>query len=218
MFICFYLFIFSLPTTTGVDIVAATNAGVYVSKIDSWECGNAASSAEHAIYLALACLRNPVLMQRSVDTGIIGVPTGKTFFKSNIMIYGYGNIAKQILQKVLAFEPHRVTVVDKIRPPELIELRQQSDIELNLLNMYTDQHRKCIRYVTVDEFEKYAGYVDILFICVAQNPLNKGFVNSEFLSKIKSTCVLVNVCRVSILVYIYVCMCVCVSYDNYYYT
>lgn len=185
-----------LFSSIGVDIAAATSAGIHVSKIDSWECGNAASCAEHAIYLALACLRNTTLMQRSVETGIIGVPTGRTLFKSNIMIYGYGNISKQILQKLLAFEPNRITVVDKIRPPELIELRRQSDAELNLLNMYTDQHRKLIRYVTVDEYEKYAGSVDMLFICVAQNPLNKGFVNVEFLSKIKSSCVLINVCRV----------------------
>lgn len=180
-----------------MDISAATQAGVHVSKIDSWECGNAASSAEHAIYLALACLRNPMLMQRSLDTGIIGVPIGRTLFKSNIIIYGYGNIAKQILQKVLAFEPNHIIVVDKIRPPELIALRQQNDLEMNVLNMYTDQHRKRIKYVTVNEYEKYAGIVDILFICVAQNSLNKGFVNAEFLSKLKSACVLVNVCRVS---------------------
>ena len=40
----------------GVDIEAATRKGIWVSPIPSDDCGNAASVAEHAIYLSLALL------------------------------------------------------------------------------------------------------------------------------------------------------------------
>ena len=73
---------------TGVDITEATKAKIKVSKIPSDECGNAASCAEHAIYLAISVLRNQYNMNQSIINGRIGVPSGRTLLKSNIMIYG----------------------------------------------------------------------------------------------------------------------------------
>ena len=44
----------------GVDIPAATAANIPVCKIPSNDCANALSCAEHAIFLALACLRKQI--------------------------------------------------------------------------------------------------------------------------------------------------------------
>lgn len=92
------------------------------SMIPSDQVGNAQSCAEHAIFLCLSILRQytrlleavrpiqPILTPKphadvnqnprtpiaQVQLGALGSPTGRTIAESSIMIYGFGNLGKQV--------------------------------------------------------------------------------------------------------------------------
>lgn len=51
---------FFLILSTGVDIEAATRAGIKVARIPSVNTGNALACAEHCIYMMLGLLRHQV--------------------------------------------------------------------------------------------------------------------------------------------------------------
>ncbi|KAI5071822.1 hypothetical protein GOP47_0014073 [Adiantum capillus-veneris] len=73
----------------GVDIEAATKAGIKVARIPGDTSGNALSCAEHAIYLILALLRDQKGMDRSVQQMKIGFPTGQTLFGFHSGVWKY---------------------------------------------------------------------------------------------------------------------------------
>eukprot|EP01032_Pedospumella_encystans_P013691 gene13691-15746_t len=102
----------------GVDIPNATQAGVWVCKIPSEGTGNAQSCAEHAIFLALSLLRNVSGMKKSLESGGLGNPMGRTLYKSTAIVYGYGGIGKQLVNRLLAFEMNVIVVTKSGLCPE----------------------------------------------------------------------------------------------------
>ncbi|RYH05134.1 hypothetical protein EON65_45585, partial [archaeon] len=94
----------------GVDIPAATRKGVLVGKIPSANTGNAQSCAEHAIFLALALLRDFHGLQQSIQQQRLGYPMGRTLFASRVAVVGYGGIGRALVPRLLAFQAN-VTVV-----------------------------------------------------------------------------------------------------------
>ena len=70
-----------------------------VSNIPSGETGNAASCAEHAIYLALALLRDQHQMAASIRERRVGVPLGQTLLGKTALLIGFGNIAKELVPR-----------------------------------------------------------------------------------------------------------------------
>ena len=77
----------------------ATANGVWVSNIPSGRTGNATSCSEHAIYLALACLRQVHNMAASVREQRIGLPIGETLFGKTALVIGYGGIARELVPR-----------------------------------------------------------------------------------------------------------------------
>ena len=82
-----------------LHVVQATAQGVWVSNIPSGATGNATSCAEHAIFLALACLKQVHAMAASVREQRIGLPTGETLFSKTALVIGYGGIAKELVPR-----------------------------------------------------------------------------------------------------------------------
>ena len=70
-----------------------------VSNIPSGGTGNAASCAEHAIFLALALLRDQHEMAASIRGRRVGVPLGQTLLGKSVLLIGYGNIAKELVPR-----------------------------------------------------------------------------------------------------------------------
>lgn len=99
----------------GVDLEAASANKVWVCKIPSTDCSNDKSSAEHAIYLALAVLRDQKAMHHSLLTGRIGCPTGRSLYGSTALIYGFGGIGQQVAKRLSAFDM-RVSAVTRTLP------------------------------------------------------------------------------------------------------
>jgi len=163
----------------GVDIPAASEKGIHVCKIDSEICGNAQSCAEHSIFLALSLFRDIPGMKKSLQTGKIGVPTGKTLYQSKVMIYGYGNIGKQLLTRLLAFGTKEIIVVSKYGADD-------GPIPAG------------VRFLRPEDFLNQQSHdIDILFLCCSQNANNIGLVNKNFLSHLTRDVYIVNVARVS---------------------
>ena len=76
-----------------------------MSNIPSASTGNALSCAEHAIYLMLATLRQQKIMEQSIKQERLGVPIGETLFGKTVLIYGFGNIAKELIPRQAAYLP-----------------------------------------------------------------------------------------------------------------
>ena len=77
----------------------ATANGIWVSNIPSGRTGNAASCAEHAMYLAMACLRQVHAMSTSVKERRIGWPCGETLLDKTALVVGYGGIARELVPR-----------------------------------------------------------------------------------------------------------------------
>ena len=170
----------------GVDVQAATEAGIWVAKIESTHCGNAQSCAEHAIYLALAVLRDQKAMTNAIVSGKLGQPTGRTLMNSKVLIYGYGGIGRQLSRRL---RPFVVTVVAIKKTLADSEVSGDLDEEpLDDLGLEAD-------------FPALVAGVDVIFLCCSQNPDNVGMVNKAFLSHCKPGVVIVNVSRGGLLNY-----------------
>ena len=165
----------------GVDIVAATRRKVWVCNIQSRDCSNDKSSAEHAIYLALAVSRDQKAMHESLLSGKLGCPTGRSLFGATALIYGFGGIGKQVAKRLHAFDMQIAAVTRTIPLSDEIVQSQEYLSEL----------------CETSEFPRLAAVADIVFICCSQNSSNIGLVDKAFLSHLKSTAIIINVARVS---------------------
>jgi phosphoglycerate dehydrogenase-like enzyme len=162
----------------GVDIPAASRRGIYVAKIPSADNGNAQSCAEHAIFLALALLRDFSGLQTSICDGRLGYPLGRTLFASKVVIFGFGGIGRALLPRLLAFGS------------QVIVVRRQLDNE--------DKDSENVQYITINSFFQDVHNISVCFMCCVQNNETKGIVDQKFLSCLAPGTVLVNVARVSI--------------------
>lgn len=167
----------------GVDIAEATSKHIFVSRIPSGDCGNAASVAEHAIYLSLCLLRDQSRMGQSIREGIIGVPTGRTLLGSTVLIYGYGNIGKHLASRLSAFGTKVLGIKRSISSGK-------DDFDPGLLELGD-----------VSSFRRMAGQADIVIMCCDQNPSTHRIVNEEFISHMKNGAFLVNIARGGLLHY-----------------
>lgn len=173
----------------GVDIEYATEKGIWVCNIPSEDCGNAQSCAEHAIFLCLSLMRKPGEMKKSIDTGRIGHPTGDTIYNSRCMIFGFGGIGRQLLRRLISFEPREIVlVVRRLEEP------------LNDGDRVLMDESGVLRKITFDEFMRAEGGsldLDNVFLCCTQNQQTRELVNHRFLSKFTSRINIINVARVS---------------------
>ena len=164
----------------GVNIEAATSRRVWVCKIPSGDCSNDKSSAEHAIYLALAVSRNQKAMQHSLMTGRLGFPTGRSLYGSTAIIYGFGGIGQQVAKRLSAFDM-KISAVTRTLP-------RQGEI--------CPSQEYLTELVGTNHFRDLAATADIVFICCSQNSLNMGLVDKSFISCLKDSAIIINVARV----------------------
>ena len=164
----------------GVDLAAASAKKVYVCKIPSTECSNDKSSAEHAIYLALAVCRDQKAMQHSLLTGRLGFPTGRSLYGSTALIYGFGGIGQQVAKRLSAFDMQVSAVTRTL--PKIGEVYPSQEYLTELSGM--------------GRYSALSGTADIVFICCSQNTSNMKMVDKTFLSSLKDGAVIVNVARV----------------------
>ena len=164
----------------GVDMQAASSKRIWVCKIPSADCSNDKSSAEHAIYLALAVSRDQKAMHNSLLTGRLGFPTGRSLYGSNALIYGFGGIGQQLAKRLSSFDMNIAAVTRTL--PVVGETCTSQEYLTELCG--------------TDEFPRLASTADVVFICCSQNSSNMGLVDNAFLAHLKDGVVIINVARV----------------------
>jgi len=166
----------------GVNISKASERGILVANIPSSNTGNAASCAEHAIFLALSLLRNTKEMKASIETGRLGYPTGKTLLGSTSLLYGYGGIGEKLGSLLSSFGSKVFAL--KRDENRLVELKEK--------------HPEIEEIGITRDFPRLAACADLIFMCCNQNSDTFGIVNKKFLSQVKQGTYIVNVARVSL--------------------
>src|SRR5262245_6360608 len=106
----------------GVDIPAATARGIYVANVPGHEeTGNAASVAEHAIFLMLALARKFPRALDNVQSRVFGAPLGLSLTGKTVAILGVGSIGTELAKRLRGFRMQVVGI--KHHPAET--LRQE---------------------------------------------------------------------------------------------
>ena len=170
----------------GVDIVSASRKGIFVCNIPSEESGNAEACAEMCIYLALSVLRDAKALSQSIMSGKLGTPTGRTLFRSNVIIFGFGGMGKNLLKRLIPFEISNICVIARDT--------EKAAAAVNEICGSVDN----VKCIAQSDLQLFSSFADVLFLCCSQNRDNVGMVNEEFLSKLKPGCIIVNVARVLI--------------------
>eukprot|EP00959_Pyramimonas_sp_CCMP1952_P340124 7123537-Pyramimonas_sp.AAC.1 len=92
--------------TQGVDVETATKLSIPVMNIPSDGTANAPSCAEHILYLILAMLRDQEGMVKSIQEHKLGEPAGRMLMGSNVLIVGFGALAKELVPRLKPFRVH----------------------------------------------------------------------------------------------------------------
>jgi lactate dehydrogenase-like 2-hydroxyacid dehydrogenase len=150
----------------GIDISTATQLGIAVARIPSDQTSNARSCSEHAILLALACLRNLNACREMAKSGSrLGIPTGRSLFGSKVLILGCGNIGGALAKRLRAFECSSVVAV----------ARQLSDDVLSRMDGLVDS------LVAISDLHLSAKGADVVFVCCSLNSDNQNMVDASLL-------------------------------------
>eukprot|EP00192_Tetraselmis_astigmatica_P005437 CAMPEP_0117659956 /NCGR_PEP_ID=MMETSP0804-20121206/6706_1 /TAXON_ID=1074897 /ORGANISM="Tetraselmis astigmatica, Strain CCMP880" /LENGTH=504 /DNA_ID=CAMNT_0005466643 /DNA_START=305 /DNA_END=1820 /DNA_ORIENTATION=+ len=161
----------------GVDIDACDEFGVHVTNIPSDGTGNAASVAEHGIYLMIGILRHHHQMQESIKAKVLGAPMGRTLQGCTVLLVGFGGIAQELAPRLKVFGVKLLAVRKGpwgLQP----EVEAAVDVKGGLEDML-----------------ELAGQADIVVMLCNQTKETVGMVNNEFIGAMKPGGMLVNLAR-----------------------
>nr|XP_024399151.1 uncharacterized protein LOC112293679 isoform X2 [Physcomitrium patens] len=174
----------------GVDVEAATKAGIKVARIPSANTGNAFSCAEHCIYMMLGLLRHQKDMWSSIAAKRLGEPAGSTLFGKTVFILGYGHIGHELAPLLRCFGVYILAV-----------RRSWSGLEKESLSRLTDGNDSVHEKGGSEHTLEFARRADIVVTCCTLNPTTIGIVDAKFLSVMKKGSFIVNVARGGLLDY-----------------
>jgi len=171
----------------GVDIETCTQRGVAVCKIESDSCGNAQSCAEHAVFLALAVLRDFKGLSHSVVSGRLGYPTGGTLLGATALIVGFGGLGREL---ALRLGPFGLKALHVCKRTPLSENEAAADPLVS---------SGAVTVTTMDALLSDAACparaATIVFLCCTLNASNRGSINAAFFKLFPPGLVLVNIAR-----------------------
>jgi phosphoglycerate dehydrogenase-like enzyme len=96
--------------TDGIDVRAATDAGVWVSSLPSGLTGNADGVADTAVLLTLAVLRRLDESRRALAAGRWGEPAGRTLAGRTVVVVGLGDVGERVVARLRGFGARLVGV------------------------------------------------------------------------------------------------------------
>lgn len=174
----------------GVDVHECTRRGVHVSNIPAESTGNAASCAEHAVYLALALARKQRAMDESVARGLLGSPTGLALFGRTALIYGCGALGEQVARRLAAFDM-RVLAVRRSRwgCKGRREGGEAGGGGADALPAGVSEGG------SPEELGAFAARADLVVLTCTQNESTRRLVDDAFLAKLKPGALLINIAR-----------------------
>jgi phosphoglycerate dehydrogenase-like enzyme len=165
----------------GVDIPAATRRGIYVANVPGHEgTGNAASVAEHAIFLMLALARKFPRALDNVRHRVFGSPMGLSLTGKTVAILGVGSIGTELARRLQGFQMR----VFGIKQHSSETLRQQ--LSLDFLGGPQD-------------LEKVLPEADFVVLALPVTAATRGIINATALARMKKSAFLINVGRGSVI-------------------
>jgi phosphoglycerate dehydrogenase-like enzyme len=131
-------------------------------------------------------LRDQKEMTNSLFQSKLGRPTGRTLLNSNILIYGYGSIGKQLAPRL---KPFGVNIA------AIKRTWKDEDYDDDGKVPYIDE------YGTENDLKKLLRNRDIIFLCCSQNKENMGLINNTFMTHMKRGAIIINIARGGLLNY-----------------
>jgi len=160
----------------GVDVAAATSHRVAVSNIPAEQSGNAAATAEHAVYLTMGLLRHAYDLDRRFSSQQLGgLPIPRTVVGKRITVVGHGAVGETVC-RYLATMGARVSAVRR-RPWTLVELATVDGLQ------------------RVNSLSDALPCTDVLILACPVTPDTVNLVNSETLAQMPAGALVVNVGR-----------------------
>ncbi len=160
----------------GVDIEAATTAGVWVARVPSAGTGNAESVAEHALLLMLALSRRLSEARAALLEGRVGDPAGVALWGKTACIVGLGDIGSALARRLRALGMRLIAV--RRRPQS--EGAQELGVE---------------RVFGPDELHAALALADYAIVCVNYDAASRNLIDADALRAMKPGAYVVNVAR-----------------------
>jgi phosphoglycerate dehydrogenase-like enzyme len=163
----------------GVAVDTATEHGVAVSNIPADGSGNAAATAEHAIFLTLSLLRNARFgLPKLLEQGILGGwPMPRALYDKRVTLVGYGSLGST-LANILYHMTQHLTVIRQ-RP-------WQPDDAVHLPK---------IERLQSHDIEDVLPCTDVLILACVLTPETRYMVNERLLSQLPKHAIVINVGR-----------------------
>jgi len=169
----------------GVDIAAATAAGVFVANVPSVGTGNAESVAEFAIMLMMMLGRDLRTAKRRFSEQRFGSPLGHSLYGATVVILGYGGIGEAIARRLAGFGTRLIAV--SRHGPGGARAR--------------DPAVRLDRHVALSECGALLGEADFVVVAAPAQRENHGLVGSDLIARMKRGVYLVNIARGAVIDY-----------------
>lgn len=160
----------------GVDIDAATEAGVWVARVPSAGTGNAESVAEHAVFFMLALSRQYPQAREALQAGAWGQPAGAALLGKTACIVGLGDIGTALAVRLRPFGL-RLTAVRK--HPE-----NGAGEETGVARVYG-----------TDDLKRAVAKADYVVVCVKYDARSHHLIDADVLAAMKPGAFLINIAR-----------------------
>jgi phosphoglycerate dehydrogenase-like enzyme len=160
----------------GVDLDAATAAGVWVARVPSAGTGNAESVAEHALLLMLALSRRLSQTRGALSAGKVGEPAGIALWGKTACIVGLGDTGSALAQRLQALGMRLVAVRRRPQPGGAPELGVE-------------------RVFGPDELHAALAVADFVIVCVNYDAASRNLIDAAALHAMKPGAFVINVAR-----------------------
>jgi len=159
----------------GIDLEAATRAGVCVCNVPAAGSGNAESVAEMALLLMLALARRFTLALDNVKKRRFCSPQGKTLWQKTACVIGLGSVGRAVLQRLA---PFGMTLIG-------VNRSWKDDFKSLPLG----------EFYLLSAWDNGLAKADFIIFCLALNQDTESFFSGREFSLLKPGACLVNVAR-----------------------
>ena len=161
----------------GVEIPVATERGIYVANVPGHEgSGNAASVAEHAIFLMLALARRFPQAAENVRKSVFGAPMGRGLLGKTVAVIGVGSIGTQLATRLRNFGVRLIGI--KQHPSDEV----RTEFGFDFLGGPHD-----LNHVLAE--------ADFVVLAIPVTPQTREVINAQAFSSMKKKAFLINVGR-----------------------
>ena len=160
----------------GVDLEAASEAGVWVARVPSAGTGNAESVAEHALLLMLALSRKLPRAHASLAARAVGEPAGIALWGKTACIVGLGDTGSALAARLHALGMNLVAVRRRPQP--------EGAPELGVDRVYGP-----------NELSDALAAADYVILCVNYEAASRNLIDDGALRAMKRGAFLINVAR-----------------------